>query len=116
MVDELWRYLVAEAREAHGVGQTSANKATAKGQSKPQQQSAPPNVPQGAGDVPKDAAKKVDPQPKAKAKAKARAKSKGAGKWEEVREEERQGGRRRGLQGRQPFGERCWKTPSLHLL
>ena len=81
MVDELWRYLVAEAREVHGVGQTSANKAAAKSQSKqPQQQSAPHNVPQGAGDVPEDTAEKVDPQPKAKAKAKARAKSKGAGK------------------------------------
>ena len=80
-VDELWRYLVAEAREVHGVGQTSAKKAAAKSQSKqPQQQSAPHNVPEGAGDVPKDTAKKVDPQPKAKAKAKARAKSKGAGK------------------------------------
>ena len=51
-VDELWRYLVAEAREVHGLPATSAKKAK---QSSPPDSHAtaqtPGNVPKGAGEA-----------------------------------------------------------------
>ena len=73
-VDELWRYLVAEAREVHGFVSEGAGPKAAKKVKSPEQPK--------EQDLSDNAAKKFDDRaaPKAKAKAKAKGKGKGKGK------------------------------------